>query len=286
MPATAASSLPPSGSDASPSVMNPTPSGTTRTGLAARVAGYWPTGLVMALLTGWALWLSVIMTHPLHPTSASALLDSVHGVGVERWAFVEPNDDHFNPLPFLTDPMRDEWQIADQAPAVTPASSGTPASQNGWVAWKDYRGTHVAPLTGSSVTVTSNADDAWTTHTDTKDGWLSAEVTLPRNAQVHDVGGLWNGNRLLGPSWLVPFISFVLAVALLYREPRHRTRWGWFWLLGAPLGLGFLWMLLREQVFVSASNREQRPGGWTGLITAFLLGIPAQILLSGIVPRM
>lgn len=284
MPATAASSS--SSPTAPASATEPGPSRPSRTGVAARVAGFWPTGLVLGLLCTWVLWLSVIMTHPMHPTTPSALLDSVKSGEVERWAFVEPADRHFNPFPVLSDPMLDEWKIADQNPPATPATKTEPASQTGWIAWTDFRGTHVAQLDGQSVTVTANDGDAWSAQLGNRDAWPSTALTLPGHTQVRNVADLWNGSRLLGPSWLVPTVSLVLVIALLYREPRFRTRWGWFWMLGAPLGLGFVWMLLREQMFGAKANEGRRPGGWTGLLTAFLLGIPAQILLSGIVPRM
>lgn len=252
--------------------------------LAARIAGPWPNGLVLGLLLGWLAWILIILTHPLHPTTASALLDATRSDQVQQWAFVEPTSGTFDPMPGLADPMRMQWQIAYPDPAISSAGSGTPASQPGWVAWRDSLGTHVAQLGGSSVRVTSQPGDGWSSETETN-GWPSTTLSLPETHRVHDIGALWSGHRLLGPSWLMPLTSLFLAIALLWGQPRFRTRWGWFWLLGTPLGLGFVWMLLREQWFGLRPAPQQRIGGWSSFFTSIALAIPITFVLGTVIPH-
>lgn len=241
--------------------------------------GLWPSGLVVALLLTWAAWAAVILTHPLHPTRAGALASDSFGSSVGQWAFVEPQNQHLDILPMLQDPVVAHWRIAG-TPSTPTADS---PDQHGWVAWKDELGTHVAHLDGSGVNIRVGNDHEAGTARDATSGRMT--VTLPAAYRVSDVTHLWNGNRLLGPTWLVPMLTFALAVALLWREPRFRTRWGWFWILGAPLGIGIVWMLLREQWFGARPGPERRPGGWNGFFTSFLLSIVASVLLSGLVPQ-
>lgn len=239
-----------------------------------------PTALVMAALGLWCVWMLAVFSHPLTKTNAGALAESARQGSIQSWTLVEhaPNRGF---VPALTDPVGAAWEARGVDLKTALGSSSMP-----YLAWRDSEGTHLAQLGGGvpSFTVRSS------TGTDGGGNWNMTSdegnitITLPEERRVNDVRKLWNGNRFLGPAWLVPSLSLALAVALLWSQPRHRTRWSWFWLLNAPLGIGFVWMLLREQMFVAGPPPERRHGGWSGFIVSLLISVPVGLLLTGIAP--
>lgn len=228
--------------------------------------------VVLPLLALWVVWLLIVLSHPLSRTNLDALAGQVQHGQVERWALVEESDRSFTPLPLLADPMLLAWQDA-----ATPPESAS--SSDAQIAWTDEDGTHIARVQDTpnpDVKVVTRGPTTPTVSLGTGDDLGERTVSLDPSERVHDVTHLWNGNRLLGPSWLVPLVSLILAITLVRCfEPRHRTRWGWFWLMGAPLGIGFVWCLLREHWFADAVQppADERPGAWRSLLTALLLAI-------------
>lgn len=249
-----------------------------------------PTSFVMAALALWCFWMLAVFAHPLTKTNAGALAESARQGNIQGWTLVEPTRSG-NFVPALVDPVTARWETASTDLQAVQSSGDQPTVQSSsgmpYLAWRDSEGTHLAQLGGGlpSFTIrsapgTSGGGGNWNMTSD--EGHIA--VTLPEERHVTDVRHLWNADRLLGPAWLVPSLTLALAVALLWREPRYRTRWSWFWLLTAPLGIGFVWMLLREQLFPSSPPPERRPGGWTGFVVALGISVPVSLLLTGIAP--
>lgn len=223
--------------------------------------------VVLPLLALWVVRLLIVLSHPLPRTNLDALAGDVQRGEVERWAVVEEPERSFDPLPMLMDPMLLAWQDS----ATSPETASSTGAQ---IAWQDEDGTHIARVRDTpapDVKVVTRSPTTPAVSLGTGDDLGDRTVSLDPSRRVNDVTHLWSGNRLLGPHWLVPVVSLVLAIALV----RCRTRWGWFWLMGATLGIGFVWPLLREHWFADAAQppANERPGAWRSLLTTVLLAI-------------
>lgn len=248
-----------------------------------------PTTLVMAALGLWCVWMLAVFSHPLTKTNSGALAESARQGAIQSWTLVERSD-RGNFVPALIDPVTAGWQTTstDVQMAQRSADQSTLQSSSDmpYIAWRDSEGTHLAQLGGGLPNFTirsatgTGGGGTWTMTSDK--GHIT--ITLPEERHVDDVRKLWNGDRFLGPAWLVPSSSLALAVALLWRQPRFRTRWSWFWLLSTPSGIGFVWMLLREQVFVSGTPPERRASGWSGFFVSIAISVLAGFVVTGIAP--
>lgn len=49
------------------------------------------------------------------------------------------------------------------------------------------------------------------------------------------------------------------------------------------MGLGLIWMLLREHWFATAPAPAKKPSGWTGFFAALFLAVLASLVTSGVV---
>lgn len=125
----------------------------------------------------------------------------------------------------------------------------------------------------------------------------SAAATARANG--HDAPG--RGSGTAWPRTALAFLALLTvlgAVGLLISgpEPRLLTRWGWFWLLSLPAGLGLVWYLVREAPWNARTSTiaplppgrtrhdldggPVRRGGWTGLVAAAVFGGLVTVLLT------
>lgn len=238
-----------------------------------------PISLVVVTLGAWAFVMLVVFSHPMSRTSLGAVVEPARQGQVGRWTVVEHRDEARSLVPAFAPPISRQWKAVPTPP--TPAPGGT----RRYLAWSDDAGTHLALLGGDDVTVHEGGEGSEVSYR-TGSATGHADVTLPATHRTNDLSRM-TGASLLGPTWLMPSLTLVLAILLLWRTPRHRTRWAWFWLLNLPLGVGFVWMILREQCFLGACApaRDTRPRGWTGLVGLVVLSVPLGLLLEGVVPN-
>jgi len=95
--------------------------------------------------------------------------------------------------------------------------------------------------------------------------------------------------------WPLVAVSLAAVVLLLLApQPRRRTKWGTFWTLGVPAGIGLLWWILtdspwsaRTDAMPAPAPRQRGPlpggvvraGGGQMLLIAFALGMAVSFVL-------
>lgn len=238
-------------------------------------SGLWPAQVVAILLVAWLGWILAIFNHPLSKSDVGSLQYAINHSDVEAWAAVEhvPQGHTLNVVSGLRDPIQATWELGDVSSILN-----NPQSEPALLAWRDMNGTHVADL---SQDYTIGDDGSGTPHPALRK--LIAD--LPTSHRVTDIRHLWADSRLMPPPYVMTGLHVLGAVLLLWRVPRFRTRRGWFWILCTPLGLGFVWMLVREHIFgVEGASTAGRTGGWTGLITLMVLTFLASTMLGGVIP--
>lgn len=236
-----------------------------------------PTSLVVLTLGAWALIMLVVFSHPMSRISIGAIVEPARHGQIQRWAVVEHRDEARSILPSLTVPTSRQWTTVPTAPTSAPGGTAQ------YLAWSDDDGSHLALLDGEDITVHEDSGGVVSYGQGSAVGHV--DVTLPAARRTNDLSTM-TGASLLGPAWLLPSPTLVLALMLLLRTPRHRTRWAWLWILNLPLGVGFVWMILREQCFLGAPApaRGARPRGWTGLAWLVVLNVPLGLVIKGVVP--
>jgi hypothetical protein len=93
-----------------------------------------------------------------------------------------------------------------------------------------------------------------------------AKVDIPRSIEatahaagvpVPDQTSLGWAGRLGDPLAVLEFAALILLV--MGPQPRRFTKWGQFWLLGIPAGVGLLWWVLRDAPFDAAMRAVPEP---------------------------
>lgn len=90
---------------------------------------------------------------------------------------------------------------------------------------------------------------------------VGATIAATSRAAGHD-RALFQSS--LGPAQYATIPLVVLSLAALIwlvagPQPRRVTKWGMFWLLGLPLGVGLAWWLARDAPFVERLHRAPAP---------------------------
>ena len=85
---------------------------------------------------------------------------------------------------------------------------------------------------------------------------LAATAGDPNTTMVFDGLGAsaWRGAPLIA----LQVIAVLIMVSS--RQPRRMTKWGWFWILQLPLGLGLAWWVLREIPWDARTELLDEPG--------------------------
>lgn len=226
------------------------------------------------LLVLWAVWAGLILAHPLHEGGVRQLLDAQRRHDVDAWLLVTTAEQDASArfAPALVDPLSQRWDETELGAGVVDGASQTSAPGAGdspQIAWHDSDGAHVTrdfstgrwrfPKDGSSLPLPESSPSAAAYRTLV----LGDDVT-----RAPDIRGLWwfgsvpdaKGYGSITVFGVIALLSFLVGVdTLLSRPPRFRTRWSWFWILGCPMGAGFVWLLLREGWF--GRSRAPEPGG-------------------------
>lgn len=103
------------------------------------------------------------------------------------------------------------------------------------------------------------------------------------------------------PWGILMFLGWLLVILALLTgpQPRRATKWAWFWLLGLPLGLGFLALLAMEAPWSARAVRRPEPlphdkqrdlpggdprltGGWAFVITTIGGAIAFSVIIKPI----
>lgn len=145
--------------------------------------------------------------------------------------------------------------------------------ETGWAT--TTRADDLQPSTTGSVLV-------WRAAEDTTVRWARLSPQDPQLAQLRTAPSSTQAADPRVPLERVGQVGFALgAVAFLAivagPRPRHGTRWFWFWMLFAPLGLGAAWFAWTELVRTPAGRTPRRRSGFDGFVTMILVTIGVSV---------
>lgn len=139
-----------------------------------------------------------------------------------------------------------------------------PLHRSGWAT--DTRVSDLRPSSTGSVLVWTDARDDYSvswTWLEPGDPQLATLRAQPASLAVDDPRDVLELAARIGGALGV---IALLAVALGPR-PRHGSRWFWFWLLFAPLGVGAAWFAWTELVRTPDERKPLRRSGFDGFFT-------------------
>jgi hypothetical protein len=165
------------------------------------------------------------------------------------------------------------------------------------VIWSDTRGRLYRTFVGGlqSLPDPNAPDGANLTDPSTDIFWSNGyEVDLEKTiAATAHAAGVANPSWGLGPARYLGWPLVVLEIGgvivlLASAQPRRRTKWGTFWMLGIPAGVGLTWWVLTDSPWSAATDalpapapRQRGPvpgvgdrrGGGTMVMLAFALSL-------------
>jgi hypothetical protein len=197
------------------------------------------------------------------------------------------------------------WEIEDRtgtryglemAPGFS-VNLTTYVSSASTVIWSDTRGRLYRTFVGGlqSLPDPNAPDGANLTDPSTDVSWSNGyQVDLARTiAATTHAAGVANPSWGLGPArslgWPLVVLEVGGVIVLLgSAQPRRRTKWGTFWMLGIPAGVGLTWWVLTDSPWSAATDalpapaaRQRGPvpgvgdrrGGGTMFMLAFALSL-------------
>lgn len=140
--------------------------------------------------------------------------------------------------------------------------------QSDWpdVVWEDRSGTlhrtRLTPMPGSDTWPQPSSGEPQPVDAFPVQGEVDLDATIAATAQA--AGEQQPALGVLGPAqWSAVPLGLLslgmLGLLVLGGQPRRVTKWGMFWALGVPLGLGLAWWLARDAPFAPAMNRLDPP---------------------------
>lgn len=143
-----------------------------------------------------------------------------------------------------------------------------PLHRSGWAT--DTRVSDLRPSSDGTVLVWTDAREDYSvswTRLEPQDPQLARLRAQPASLAVDDPRDVLEAAARLGTALAV--LAFLAVV--LGPRPRHGSRWFWFWLLFAPLGMGAGWYAWTELVRTPEKRKPLRRSGFDGFVTMVVL---------------